>query len=114
MTEVLDVRIGSRLGPGFLFTDVQWGHGGTSGRASTLGVSTDLCHDQRRRISSLHRFRMERSFCGISLGRMGRELVGRAWLYCRRVLISAMQINSSTNTIELSTQSFSEEPPGVG
>lgn len=38
VSETMDVRLGSRLGSGFLFTDVRWGFGGTfhPGRKSTL------------------------------------------------------------------------------
>lgn len=30
VTEVMDVRLGSKLGPTYLFSDVRWGYGGTS------------------------------------------------------------------------------------
>ncbi|GAA5827248.1 hypothetical protein JCM11251_001188 [Rhodosporidiobolus azoricus] len=35
VSEVMDVRLGSRLGPAFLFSDVSWGFGGTSNKLAT-------------------------------------------------------------------------------
>lgn len=31
----MDVRTGSRLGPGFMFTDVRWGYGATANKLAT-------------------------------------------------------------------------------
>ncbi|GAA5950645.1 hypothetical protein JCM21900_002539 [Sporobolomyces salmonicolor] len=33
--EIMDVRLGSRLGAGYLFTDVRWGYGATSNKLAT-------------------------------------------------------------------------------
>ncbi|GAA5858713.1 hypothetical protein JCM8547_004952, partial [Rhodosporidiobolus lusitaniae] len=35
VSEVMDVRLGSRLGPAFLFSDVSWGFGGTSNKLAS-------------------------------------------------------------------------------
>ncbi|GAA5981384.1 hypothetical protein JCM10908_004089 [Rhodotorula pacifica] len=35
VTEVMDVRLGSKLGPTYLFSDVRWGYGATSNKIAT-------------------------------------------------------------------------------
>ncbi|GAA6063914.1 hypothetical protein JCM10212_003532 [Sporobolomyces blumeae] len=35
VTEIVDVRTGSRLGPSYLFSDVRWGYGATSNKLAT-------------------------------------------------------------------------------
>ncbi|GAA6002689.1 hypothetical protein JCM10207_007628 [Rhodosporidiobolus poonsookiae] len=35
VSEVMDVRLGSRLGPAYLFSDVSWGFGGTANKLAT-------------------------------------------------------------------------------
>ncbi|GAA5861386.1 hypothetical protein JCM1840_005350 [Sporobolomyces johnsonii] len=35
VVEIMDVRLGSRLGAGYLFTDVRWGYGATSNKLAT-------------------------------------------------------------------------------
>lgn len=42
ISETMDVRVGSRLGPGFLFTDVRWGYGGASLRNQPTRFCSDL------------------------------------------------------------------------
>lgn len=77
VSEVMDVRVGSRLGPAYLFSDVRWGYGGTSSLSSACardqaGADPVGILLQPPRTSSRRALPTARSSCGTSPRRAAR------------------------------------------
>ncbi|GAA5823041.1 hypothetical protein JCM3770_005710 [Rhodotorula araucariae] len=58
VSELMDVRLGSRLGPAYLFSDVRWGYGATSNKLATsftngAVVLWDLARESGSRLEQL-------------------------------------------------------------
>lgn len=75
ISEIMDVRSGSRLGPTFFFSDVKWGYGGSYFTMWGSSNAEIILTDQLPRLKLLRLAQMELWYFGIYKQRDQAELV---------------------------------------